>query len=340
MRKQYDLYGKSTPEGGFTNPQDFFKNMFGGDLFAGIIGESFLGKFFSSMMDEEIEKYEQQAQGEVVDVEQEKKRKIISEERMQKLKDEQVENVNELYENLVKKTSLYTLGNYTQKEFEEYITIEAKKLVEESYGVELLDSIGYVYVAKAKQYFAKNSMLGVTSVFHIMKEKSHIVGQVFSTVGAIRGLCKEMETKAKIENEQVKGQEGQDEVPPVDFDMETLQKVMWKGSNLMIESTLREVCEAFFKYDSLQDKIERDKQKAASLEALKTAGASSSSLRKTTSSSSLPIKKANKELMWKRAEALKTIGSIYRQISRQKRLNMKDAITSAPPSNHEVAVVQ
>jgi DnaJ-class molecular chaperone len=42
LRAHYNKYGKDkelAPEGGFTDPQEFFQQMFGGDAFRGKINE-------------------------------------------------------------------------------------------------------------------------------------------------------------------------------------------------------------------------------------------------------------------------------------------------------------
>lgn len=68
--------------------------------------------------------------------------------------------------------------------FEARIVAEAEDLKMESYGVELLHSIGYTYSLKARQWVGKEeSFLGLGKWWQDVKEKGHIISE---TVGTIR----------------------------------------------------------------------------------------------------------------------------------------------------------
>jgi hypothetical protein len=54
----------------------------------------------------------------------------------------------------------------------------SRDLKKESYGVELLQAIGFVYVSKAKHYLATNQTLfGVGGWFHNVSGKYHVFSE-------------------------------------------------------------------------------------------------------------------------------------------------------------------
>ncbi|KAG5460322.1 MAG: X-domain of DnaJ-containing-domain-containing protein, partial [Olpidium bornovanus] len=62
------------------------------------------------------------------------------------------------------------------------IRAEAEELKSESYGVELLHSIGYTYSSKARQYLGKDVAFGVPKFFQQVREKGHIISETVSTL--------------------------------------------------------------------------------------------------------------------------------------------------------------
>lgn len=58
------------------------------------------------------------------------------------------------------------------------LTIFARDLKSESYGVDLLNAIGFVYVSKAKQHLAANqTFMGVGGWIHNVQGKYHVFSE-------------------------------------------------------------------------------------------------------------------------------------------------------------------
>merc|ERR1712146_566869 len=54
--------------------------------------------------------------------------------------------------------------------FQQMIRKEAEELVKESFGYNLLDAIGYVYVQKAKQFIGSQKGIGIVGWWHSASE--------------------------------------------------------------------------------------------------------------------------------------------------------------------------
>ena len=146
-------------------------------------------------------------------------------EKMRKEKREKQEKrVNELSEKLKKKIEIHTeyvrpyfnnANELKEKEkesltnFKAIINIEADELKYESYGVELLRSIGYIYRLKANQalyqYRAENGAIhkkifGYTNKFTSkMKEKGHVLSEAVNTYKSALELQNSLE-KIKLQD--------------------------------------------------------------------------------------------------------------------------------------------
>lgn len=257
LRKRYDEFGMEgvAPEGGFTDPKQFFRQMFGGEAFADIIGESVLGSLIEESMKEANDPHKVESKEE----EEAKRQKLA--EQMNKQKKERVLM---LTEKLKKKVALYVEGLYSPVDYKEYIQKEALNLKNESFGPELLGSVGYVYSSKAKQYLGKASFFGIPSFIQSVKEKGHIVHGVFSTISTVSKINAQNQNR---QNEIAKGTVDVAQITPEE-ELEQMKIIMWKISALDVESCLREVCENVLEND--QQTSSQIKTKRA--EALKIIG--------------------------------------------------------------------
>jgi curved DNA-binding protein CbpA len=257
LRKRYDEFGKEgiAPEGGFTDPKQFFRQMFGGEAFADIIGESVMGQLIEESMKEA------NGPNQTLTKEEEEARRQKIMEQMNKQKQERILL---LTEKLKKKISLYVEGLYTAPEYKEYIQKEANNLKAESFGPELLNSVGYVYSSKAKQFLGKSSFFGLPGFVQAVKEKGHIVHGVFSTISTVSKI------NAQNRNRQNEIAKGTGDVPQLtpEEELEQVKLIMWKFMSLDVEGCLREVCENVL--DNDQQANEQIKTKRA--EALKIIG--------------------------------------------------------------------
>jgi hypothetical protein len=176
------------------DPEDFFKQSFGGDRFVDIIGEISIGKDMREALetaeddDHELSP-EEKAEREVQKVENEQERNLVRAKRIQVL-----------CEKLIHKLNLY--NTHGEKEFVKLIQKEADDLKLENHGVELLHAIGYVYNMKANHYSSKKSVFGLGGMYYSIREKSYIFSQ---TVGTLRTAYDLQSTFGELQKAEEKG---------------------------------------------------------------------------------------------------------------------------------------
>ncbi|KAG2072512.1 DnaJ-domain-containing protein [Suillus decipiens] len=258
LRKKYNEFGpkESQPEGGFVDPEEIFGAMFGGERFVPIIGQISLAKDMKAALqeveeneDEDGKSVKRDAKGKEILSEEEKARK---EEKEKKVSAEKAaaraERVQKLVENLERKLSIFTesaTGLYDPEVTNSWRTIcqlEAEDLKKESYGVELLQAIGFVYVSKAKHYLATNQTLfGVGGWFHNVQGKYHVFSETVSTLRSAIEL--------KTVFDQIAAAEKAGNLTPEEkkkLEEQAAEKgiqALFKGTKLEIESVLRETCD-------------------------------------------------------------------------------------------------
>ncbi|EPS96349.1 hypothetical protein FOMPIDRAFT_1130634 [Fomitopsis schrenkii] len=259
LRRKYNEFGSkdSAPEGGFVDPEEVFGTIFGGDRFVPIIGHISLAKDMKAAL-QEAEETEEDADGKPIQRDA-KGREILSpeekarrEEKARKTAAEKAavrqERVAKLVETLERKLGIFTesaQGPNDPQVTESYRTIcqlEAEDLKRESYGAELLQAIGFVYVSKAKQYLATNqSFLGVGGWLHNVQGKYHVFSETVSTLRAAMDL--------KSVFEQIQAAEKAGNLSPEErqrLEEQAAEKglqALFKGTKLEIESVLRETCD-------------------------------------------------------------------------------------------------
>ncbi|KAI0808149.1 DnaJ-domain-containing protein [Fomes fomentarius] len=254
LRRKYNEFGpkESAPEGGFIDPEEIFGTIFGGERFVPIIGHISLAKDMKAALQEEGEEGEdvqRDAKGREIMSPEEKARK---DEKVRKQQAEKAaaraERIGKLVENLDRKLSIFTesaTGPNDQQVTESFRTIcrlEAEDLKRESYGVDLLHAIGFVYTQKAKQYLATNqSFLGMGGWYHNVQGKYHVFSETVSTLRAAMDL--------KNVFEQIQAAEKAGNLTPEEkrkLEEQAAEKglqALFKGTKLEIESVLRETCD-------------------------------------------------------------------------------------------------
>ncbi|KAI9028942.1 X-domain of DnaJ-containing-domain-containing protein [Phycomyces nitens] len=270
LRAHYNKYGKDSelaPDGGFTDPREYFQQMFGGDAFRNIIGDLAVGDMFSEDMKEaEAGDPKSPQAGTEVGSPEAKKPMGMSKEQMEKMHKQQQERVKTLSEKLVHKLSLYTESEADETAavaFQEQIKVEAEKLKSESYGLELLHSIGGIYSSKAKQYLG---MRGgeLPGIFQSMKQKKHFVKELWSTVKSAMDMKAVAEMIAEAEE---KGMDQADKLKLEEEASNRAYKALWQTSKFEVEATLRQVCDTV-----LQDKSIDNRTRYKRAEALRMVG--------------------------------------------------------------------
>lgn len=280
MRKRYDELGyeaaKAGPEGGFADPREIFRQIFGGEPFVDIIGELSFVKMFVEQQEEDgggpaaaNEAIESHAHSE--------RRK--REERQKEEKRIRKERVAELEAKLFKKINLYTEGNFSVSEFQEYIKEEAMRLSKESLGTELLHAVGYTYEIRARQHLGRDELLGLTGFYHSIRERGHTVSNIFSTVKAATKAISSARNIQEMNDKSVANGTGPIE-PSNQMVREAgdnMKNLLVKAVTIEVQSVIGEVCDEILEMG-----------RAPNLAA-----------------------KAKKADLKKRAEALKIIGKIY-----------------------------
>ncbi|KAF5316141.1 hypothetical protein D9619_006450 [Psilocybe cf. subviscida] len=125
--------------------------------------------------------------------------------------------------------------------FEERMKREVEDLKLESFGIELLHTIGYVYIMKATSFMKSRKFLGIPGFFSRLKEKGALAKDVWGVIGSalsVRDMMLEME-KA-----QAKGEVGEDELKALEMDVTgKIMLASWRGARLEVIQVLREVVE-------------------------------------------------------------------------------------------------
>jgi len=277
-RSKYNKYGKSDNKDAIIDPGEFFKQQFGGERFNDYIGDLILVSEFSEAMG-----------GEAVDpnntAEMEKMRK--------EKREKQEKRVNELTGKLLKKIEIHTdyvrpyydnANELKEKEkeslnnFRKIMSTEAEELKYESYGVELLHSIGYIYRLKANQalyqYKAENGAIhkkifGYTNKFTSkMKEKGHVLSEAVNTYKSAFELQTsfekiQLQDKMNATNENLTEEEKKKLMDQLEQEAAVKgMGALWQSSKLEIESTLIEVCDRIFSDTNISPIETKERAKA------------------------------------------------------------------------------
>jgi hypothetical protein len=257
LRKKYNEFGpkESAPEGGFVDPEEVFGAIFGGERFLPIIGHISLARDMKTALqeaedaEEDGKEVKRDAKGKEILTEEEKARR---EEKERKTSAEKAaaraERIQKLVENLERKLSIFTESATGPDDPEVSMSwrticqLEADELKKESYGVELLQAIGFVYASKAKHFLATSQTLfGVGGWFHNVHGKYHVLSETVST------LRSAIELKSVFD--QIQAAEKAGNLSPEEkkrLEEQAAEKglqALFKGSKLEIESVLRETCD-------------------------------------------------------------------------------------------------
>lgn len=169
-------------------------------MLKGIIGDLSIGEMFSDAMEQSAAEEGKEGAKDA----DEKPGHQVSKEQMEKMQKQQQERVKKLADNLLHKLDLYVKGGDegAAMAFEEQIKLEAEKLKTESYGLELLHSIGGVYSSKAKHFLGLKGG-EMPSLFHNVKQKRHIMKELWSTVRSAMDMQAVAEMVQKAEEQGV-----------------------------------------------------------------------------------------------------------------------------------------
>ncbi|KAK4704356.1 hypothetical protein P7C70_g1852, partial [Phenoliferia sp. Uapishka_3] len=271
LRHSYNEFGKGKGDGPsedqMVDPEALFSQLFGGQAFQDIIGTISLGTEMKSAMQEEEEEETTSdptpsttvtlgKDGKPTlspeEIEKAAKKKAAKEALEKKVADEKArireDRVVKLIERLKNQLALFTeqaLGEedeVTAKGVRAMWTIKAEELKQESYGVELLQTVGFVYSGKSKHYLASTGPIpfGVGGWFHSARSTVHIVNETVSTVRSAYALKEVFEKLSAAEKSGLsdeKKKELEDKAAQMGL------HALFKGAKLEVQSVIREVCD-------------------------------------------------------------------------------------------------
>lgn len=293
LRAKYDRYGKkeAIPKGGFEDAAEQFSVIFGGDAFASYIGELQMLKNLQRTEElsaedeaqkakekeqEDAKKKKQQEQGKAneelsplifhekdnelnksdIDGENKKKTKLEQFEEEQQIEKEK--RIDELSKTLIDRLSILTESSYDdacklsfEKKFEE----EANLLKMESFGLDILHTIGDVYCEQARIFLGSQNFFGWGGMFHSMRAKGGVVMDTLRTVSAALDAQHTMQELEKMKDATEKGEplldkHGMEIEKPTAAELAQQEQLLmgkvlsaaWHGSKFEITSNLRGAC--------------------------------------------------------------------------------------------------
>ncbi|OAV99015.1 hypothetical protein PTTG_02440 [Puccinia triticina 1-1 BBBD Race 1] len=281
LRKKYNEFGKQQEnDGGFVDPEAVFSTLFGGEKFQDIIGTISLGQEMKTAMQKESNEDEEQendtgsqlvsasnqppitspsskaASKPTLTPEQKAKRDAVAQAEAEERKRIRDERVTKLAEKLKVKLCIYT--EQAQEEFDQGLMdavkwqweIERDSLAEESFGPELLRTVGSTYLAKSKRCLTATATGawggGVALVggwFHSAKSTAHVLSE---TVGAVRAAYDVKAVFDELAKAEAEGGPGLTEERKKELEEMAAKKglrALFMGAKLEVESVIREVCD-------------------------------------------------------------------------------------------------
>ncbi|KAJ1306918.1 hypothetical protein OPQ81_007901 [Rhizoctonia solani] len=121
------------------------------------------------------------------------------------------------------------------------IKTEAEDLKLESFGVELLHTIGNVYLMKANSALKSRKMFGIPGFVSRLKEKGTVAKEAWGVLGSAIGVQHVMEDMARL---QEKGEAAEAELRALEMDLTgKILLASWRGTRWEVSQVLREVCD-------------------------------------------------------------------------------------------------
>ncbi|TIB72094.1 DnaJ-domain-containing protein [Wallemia mellicola] len=240
-RKKYDDNGYRLEETdqSFADPEKLFSALFGGGKFVDLVGEISIGQEMQEALREqaEFESPEEKTSSSQTKIAKAQLRAIEREKRVEKL-----------LNNLIMKLSIHTEALDSPEvdaSFRALSEIEAVTLSKESYGFEMLQALGSVYVNKSRAWLSSNNIdwrsgWGIGGWVQNAKGQYQVFSESISTLNAAIELKKAFDALANADKDEVT----LDERKALEDDAaDKGLKAIFKGTSLEIQSVVREVCD-------------------------------------------------------------------------------------------------
>ena len=172
------------------------------------------------------------------------------------------ERVDTLAKKLLDRISIWTetdKGNDVTRAFQEKTRLEVENLKMESFGLEILHSVGSTYLQKATSFLKSQKFLGISGFFSRLKDKGTLAKETWATISTAIDAQMTMEEMAKMEE---KGGEDWTDEKKAEYEKRVTGKILaaaWKGSRYEIQGVLRDVCDKVLndKNVKMEKRIER-----------------------------------------------------------------------------------
>lgn len=170
--------------------------------------------------------------------------------------------VLELSDTLIKRISEWTESDKSKEakeRFEAKLYKEAEELKMESFGIELLHTIGKVYVTKASNFLKAQKTFGISKLYTSTKEKGSVAKNAWNILSSSIDAQMAMEDMTKAQQS-----EDWDEAKAAEFERFMTGKFIntaWVSSKFEIQDVLRAVCEHVLNDKSISSskRVERAK---------------------------------------------------------------------------------
>ena len=203
------------------------------------------------------------------DLQKKKKKGGLTKEQREKLeayererRKQREERVDTLAKKLVDRISIWTetdKGNAVTHAFQEKTRLECENLKMESFGIDILHSVGQTYIQKATSFLKSQKFLGISGFFSRLKDKGTLAKETWNTISTAIDAQLTMEEMAKLEE---KGGADWTDEKKAEYERKVTGKILaaaWKGSRFEIQGVLRDVCDKILndKNVRLEKRVER-----------------------------------------------------------------------------------